>query len=399
MKVLIVNKFLHPNGGSETYIFRIGEMLSKMGHQVEYFGMDHEKRCVSNRKEIYTSNMDFHTGKLGKLLYPLKIVYSVEARKKIRVVLEDMKPDAVHINNFNFQLTPSILYEIREYEKRAGRKIKIVYTAHDSQLVCPNHLMQQYITGKPCTKCIGGDSINCTKYKCIHGSVVKSLLGTIENKLYKWLKTYEMIDTIICPSVFLQDKLNQDSVLKKKTVVLHNFVDKKEIQTEKKKEKYVVYFGRFSKEKGIETLLKVVKRLPEIKFVFIGNGPLNEEVNKLENIKNLGFQTGSSLFEKIAEATFSVFPSECFENCPFSVMESIIYGTPVLGADIGGVKELLQNHKNGELFESGNEEQLYEGIKKLWEDEELLKKYTQNCDGHIFDTTQTYCSKLLELYS
>ena len=139
MKVLIVNKFLHPNGGSETYIFRIGEMLVRMGHEVEYFGMEHEKRCVGNRKDSYTSNMDFHEGKLGKLLYPFKIIYSMEARKKIRVVLEDMKPDVVHINNFNFQLTPSILYEIRAYEKKVKRKIKIVYTAHDSQLVCPNH--------------------------------------------------------------------------------------------------------------------------------------------------------------------------------------------------------------------------------------------------------------------
>lgn len=399
MKVLIVNKFLHPNGGSETYIFRIGEMLVRMGHEVEYFGMDHENRCVGNRKESYTSNMDFHGGKLGKLLYPFKIIYSMEARKKIRVVLEDMQPDVVHINNFNFQLTPSILYEIRAYEKKNNRKIKIVYTAHDSQLVCPNHLMQQYLSGQPCIKCIGGDSINCTKYKCIHGSTVKSLLGTMENKLYKWLKAYDMIDTIICPSEFLKDKLDQDNILKKKTMVLHNFVDKTAISNGGSKEKYVVYFGRFSKEKGIETLLKAVKRLPEIDFVFIGNGPLVEEVNQYKNIKNLGFMTGSNLYEEIAGAAFSIFPSECFENCPFSVMESIIYGTPVLGADIGGVKELLEDRKNGELFVSGNEEQLYEGIKKFWNDDELLKKYTDGCKSHIFDTTREYCEKLLKLYS
>lgn len=399
MKVLIVNKFLHPNGGSETYIFRIGEMLSGMGHQVEYFGMVHEKRCVGNRKESYTSNMDFHTGKLGKLLYPFKIIYSLEARQKIRAVLEDMQPDVVHINNFNFQLTPSILYEIRSYEKKLKRKIKIVYTAHDSQLVCPNHLMQQYLTGETCTKCIGGDSMHCAKNKCIHGSFVKSLLGTIENKLYKWLKAYNMIDTIICPSEFLKDKLDKDAVLQKKTVVLHNFVDKTQIAGGKAEKKYALYFGRFSKEKGIETLLKVVKRLPEIDFVFIGNGPLNEQVNEYKNIQNLGFQTGKNLYEKIAGAAFSIFPSECFENCPFSVMESIIYGTPVIGADIGGVKELLQHQKNGELFESGNEEQLYEQIKKFWNENELLQKYALGCNDHGFDSTKEYCEKLLQLYS
>ena len=145
MKILIVNKFLYPNGGSETYIFRLGEQLQKMGHEVQFFGMEHEGRIVGNRVESYTSDMDFHTGRFARILYPFKIIYSREARRKIRKVLEDFGPDAVHLNNFNFQLTPSILYEIDKYRRKTAGKVKIVFTAHDSQLVCPNHLMQQYI--------------------------------------------------------------------------------------------------------------------------------------------------------------------------------------------------------------------------------------------------------------
>lgn len=83
MKVLIVNKFLYPNGGSETYIFKLGETLEKKGHEVQYFGMEHEGRIVGNEAESYTSDMDFHTGRIKKLLYPFQIIYSVEARKKI----------------------------------------------------------------------------------------------------------------------------------------------------------------------------------------------------------------------------------------------------------------------------------------------------------------------------
>ena len=134
MKVLIVNKFLYPNGGSETYIFRIGKQLQKMGHEVQYFGMEHEGRIVGNHAESYTSDLDFHTGKLSRLFYPFQIIYSREARKKIRAVLDDFEPDVVHLNNFNFQLTPSILYEIDSYRKDTGRKVKIVFTATDSHL-------------------------------------------------------------------------------------------------------------------------------------------------------------------------------------------------------------------------------------------------------------------------
>lgn len=47
MRVLIINKFLYPNGGSETYIFKLGEALEQHGHEVQYFGMEHEGRCVA----------------------------------------------------------------------------------------------------------------------------------------------------------------------------------------------------------------------------------------------------------------------------------------------------------------------------------------------------------------
>lgn len=400
MKILMVNKFLYPNGGSETYIFRLGEQLQKMGHEVQYFGMEHEGRIVGNRAESYTSNMDFHTGKLQKLLYPFKIIYSREARKKIRTVLKDFRPDAVHLNNFNFQLTPSILYEIQKYRRETGRSVRVVFTAHDSQLVCPNHLMQQYISQERCTECIGGSPWNCARHKCIHGSFVKSLIGSMEAFLYRRLGTYRLIDTAVCPSGFLKEKLDTCKELKGKTVVLHNFVEScdKEKEENTKAEPYVLYFGRFSKEKGMETLLQVCRELSDIPFVFAGNGPMEGEVNQVSNIVNKGFLTGEPLKKLIRNASFSVFPSECNENCPFSVMESLLYETPVIGAKIGGVPELIQEGNNGLLFESGNKSELSEKISLLWKDAETLQRLTEGCRKSQFDTVEEYCEKLLPYY-
>lgn len=142
MRVLIINKFLYPNGGSETYIFKLGEALEQHGHEVQYFGMEHEGRCVGNRVNAYTSGMDFHGGsKLSKLTYPIKTIYSKEARVRLRKVLDDFKPDVCHLNNFNYQLTPSIILEIVKWRKETGRDCKIIFTAHDYQLVCPNHIV------------------------------------------------------------------------------------------------------------------------------------------------------------------------------------------------------------------------------------------------------------------
>ena len=398
MKVLMINKFLYPNGGSETYIFKIGEYLQKHGHEVQYFGMEHEGRCVGNRVNAYTSDMDFHGGsKLAKLTYPLKTIYSKEARVQIRKVLDDFKPDVCHLNNFNYQLTPSMILEIVKWRKESRHKCKSVFTAHDYHLVCPNHMLNNPNTHKNCKKCLGGHFLNCTKGKCIHGSTAKSFIGTLEAEFWKLNGAYKYIDTMICCSKFMQTKLDTNPLFAKKTVAMHNFIDKVEWKETPKKD-YVLYFGRFSEEKGIATLIKVCKELPNIPFVFAGTGPLEASIKGIDNIQNVGFQKGEALEELIREARFSIYPSEWYENCPFSVMESQMYGTPVLGAKIGGIPELIQVSKTGELFKSGSAEDLKKKIQKLWNQKELTEQYSKNCENISFDTIDEYCEKLLKIY-
>ena len=88
---------------------------------------------------------------------------------------------------------------------------------------------------------------------------------------------------------------------------------------------YVLYFGRFSEEKGIGTLIKVCKELPDVQFILAGTGPLEDTIKGVSNIKDVGFQKGEVLEKLIREARFSISPSEWYENCPFSVMESQMY--------------------------------------------------------------------------
>lgn len=391
MKILLVNKFLYPNGGSETYIFKLGDYLKHIGHEVEYFGMEHEGRCVGNRINSYTSGMDFHGGsKISKLTYPLKTIYSSEARIKIRKVLEDFQPDICHLNNFTYQLTPSIILEIKKWNPNC----KIIFTAHDYNLVCPNHMLNNPNTHINCEKCLGGHYWNCTKGKCIHGSYAKSLIGTMEALFWNAKGIYKNIDKVICCSNFMKTKMDSNPIFKDKTIALHNFIDKVEWKDTTKKD-YVLYFGRFSEEKGIGTLINVCSELKDIQFIFAGTGPLENQLNDIPNIKNVGFKTGTDLEKLIREAKFSIYPSEWYENCPFSVMESQMYGTPVLGADIGGIPELIQVGKTGEIFESGNKEDLKRKIIYLYEAN--LDQYVENCKKINFDTIDEYCDKLMKI--
>jgi glycosyltransferase involved in cell wall biosynthesis len=399
MKILFVNKFLYRNGGSETYIFKLGEYLKSQNHEIQYFGMEHERRCVGNNINAYTSSMDFHKGgKLSKLHYPIKTIYSIESRKKIRLVLDDFQPDIIHLNNFNYQLTPSVILEIDKYKKRTGRKVKIVFTAHDYQLVCPNHMMSNPQTHENCEKCLGGKFVSCVKGKCIHGSFLNSVIGSLEAYLWNMKGIYKSIDIMICCSQFVKSKLDSNPVFAKKTITLHNFIDDV-LWTDTIKKDYVLYFGRYSEEKGIKTLLNVCKTLPDVNFIFAGTGPLKSEISHVPNIKDVGFQNGKALETLIREARFSVYPSEWYENCPFSVMESQTYGTPVLGANIGGIPELIDAGRTGELFKSGDEANLKAAIERLWHDRALTERYAKNCKNIKFDTIAQYYEKLKTIYN
>lgn len=398
MRILMINKFLYPNGGSETYIFKLGEYLQKQGHEVQYFGMEHEGRCVGNRVNAYTSDMDFHGGsKLDKLTYPLKTIYSKEARVQIRKVLDDFKPDVCHLNNFNYQLTPSIILEIVKWRKQTDKQCRIIFTAHDYQLICPNHQFKNPITNEICEKCIGGHFVNCAKGRCIHGSTAKSVVGMFEATFWKTKGTYKYIDKIICCSEFMKRKMDTNPLFQDKTISIHNFVDPVELKKVEKKD-YVLYFGRYSEEKGINTLIKTCKLLPEIQFVFAGSGPLETDINKLKNVKNVGFQTGDNLDKLIREAKLSVCPSEVYENCPFSVMESQQRGTPVVGANMGGIPELIHDGIDGKLFENKDYNKLASIIKDLWNNPEAIKKYESRCLDIKRDDLPSYCEKIIPIY-
>lgn len=394
MKILMVNKFLYPNGGSETYMFKLGEYLTSLGHKVEYFGMEHEDRCVGNSADCYTENMDFHnSGKLKQITLSLKTIYSVEARKKIGIVLDKFKPDVVHLNNINFQLTPSIIYEIKK------RNIPIVQTVHDTQIACPNHRMYIDHQEMICNECFNKKYTNCIKNKCVHNSLVKSALATIESYLYHRKDTYNLIDAYICPSRFMADTITAGGVDTNKITVLHNYSEKQSdsILT-KPKDNYVLYFGRISIEKGIKTFIECCRELKDIQFVIAGTGPLAEICGGIDNVNAVGFKSGDELKELIRRARFSVNPSECYENCPMSVIESLSLGTPVIVSNLGGAKELVIENETGLIFEAKNKEELKNAVSSLFYNGELLNKMSKKCVEYSTNTIDKYSETVIDVY-
>lgn len=395
MKILMVNKFLYSRGGAENYMLKIGRFLEENGHTLAYFGMYDEKNTVGNPSGLYTGNMDFHGKSLSRFLYPFRIVYSLEAKRKISKVIEDFQPDIIHLNNINFQLTPSVIDAAAKYG------IPIFQTVHDYQMICPNHLLYNLQEKAPCERCISGSKWNCARYKCIHDSRAKSIIGSLEGILYKIHPAYKKVDCFICPSHFLEEKLWQGAdCFKGKTVAIHNFIEDDAAFASETTGGYVAFAGRLSYEKGVTLLAQTARQLPQYRFVVMGDGPDRNALENIDNVELTGFLTGDALKTRIAHADLLVVPSVWYENCPLTILEANSMGVPVITMKMGGMAELVEDGVNGLLVSEVNPEALAAAIRRAMENPEFLKEMKRNCLRSNDKSLQLeqYCSILLEKY-
>ncbi len=396
MKVLLVNKFLFEKGGTETYMLSLGRILKEHGHDVQYYGTADERNTVGNIFNIYAPKREFGEGAKVKPSEVISIIMSRKNRKQMLALLKQYEPDVVHLNNIQYHLTPSIILAVGDYRRKYKKKVRLIYTTHDYQLICPSHGL---FDGKYriCEKCLGGNYLHCIGNKCVKESYAKSILAAMDSFFWRISRAYKEIDTIICPSRFIKTKLDVNKKYRDKTIVIHNPIVLEGRQIKEKKE-YVVDFGKLCKDKGTYTLLKACRNLTDINFVFAGYGPAEEDIKNAYNAKFVGFKTGEELIDLISEALFSVYPSEWHENCPYSVLESQILGTPVIASKMGGIPELIRENETGLLFDAGNAEDLTEKISTLWNDRDRLREMTDNCRQIEYETPETYYAKLEMIY-
>lgn len=369
MKILQVNKFHYPRGGADKYYLDLGEALESAGHKVAYFSMHHPKNISSPYKKYFVSRLSFNeNGIKDKLKIPGRIIYSLEAKKKFKKLLKDFKPDIIHIHNIYHQISPSILDVAKEFD------IPVVMHLHDYKLICPNY--QLFAHGKICEACKPNKYFKCLKSKCFKDSYFKSLLAALEMHIHhNILKIYKKnISVFIAPSAFMKKKLVEYAWDKDKIKVIINPFSSNLVATEKeikniKKEDYLLYFGRLSKEKGLETLIKAVT-MGQQKLKIVGIGPEKENLQRIvqdlkTNVEFLGYKSGQELKDIILKAKAVIIPSIWYENMPLSLLEALNLGSIVIAARIGGIPEIVKDQKNGFLFKSGDINDLSRKIKDL----------------------------------
>lgn len=396
MRILLVNKYFYRKGGAETYFFALAEGLRALGHDVAFFSMQHPNNESSYWSKYFVSEKDYvgDISAFKKVQEASTLIYSFEARRKFEALLEEFKPDVIHMNNVHRQLTLSILDA--PYLKK--HHVPVVYTAHDYILLCPAYTMVNG-GGAVCDACLDKHFMHAVSNMCVKGSRAKSALAAMEAEFLKLHHSYDKIDLIIAPSQFMKNKFDEGGFASK-TVAMQNFLTDSQIamgarvaNTHKFEDAqagarpYFLFFGRLSKEKGILTLVKAflqaagltrdadvqsddqsIQVLPDVwDLHIVGDGPERGAIEQLiasagpqavSRIHLLGYKSGEELQREVGNARFTVLSSEWRENMPYSGLESLAAQTPIIGARIGGIPELVEEDKTGFTFTSGDENDL-----------------------------------------
>lgn len=383
MRIILCNKFYYRRGGDCIVTINLERLLKGHGHEVAVFSMLYPENMESKWSAYWPSNMS----KIDTLVRPFG---AKQVLKNFSRLLNDFKPDVVHLHNIHTQLSPIIAKIAHK------RGIRVVWTLHDTKLVCPCYTCT--MKGKWCEECFY-DKKAVIKHRCMPGGIIGSTIGYLEAKKWNKERLQKYTDLFLPPSQFLMDTVVRGGYNPRKFRVLCNFIDVEKVKNPCfDKKEYFVYLGRVNEVKGIRTLCKAAANLP-YKLIIIGGGELLSELK--EQYKNSDIEFKGQMewndFRPIIEgAKFMVLPSEWSENNPLTVIESQSLGTPVLGSRIGGIPELIEESVTGMTFESGNVEDLKKKIELMWNSSFDYKAIAANAVKRY--SSEAYYEQLMKYY-
>ena len=363
-RLLAINNYFYRRGGAEAVFFDHMAMFEEIGWDVVPFAMQHDHNEPSPWSDYFVSEIEYghRTGPARKAVQAASILYSFEAQRNIRRLIERARPSVAHAHNVYHHLSPSIFPTL----KAAG--IPVAMTVHDLKLACPSYKMLR--DGKVCEDCKGGHVYNVLRHRCIKDSWALSGLVLVETVLHRALGLYrDKVDRLVVPSAFYLDKLAEWGWPREKMVHIPNFVNVDHYRADWEEGGYFAFAGRLAPEKGIATLIRAAA-LSGQRLVIAGTGPEEDALRRLAaetgaDVTFAGYLSGEALHGMIGRSKALVLPSEWYENAPISVLEAYALGRPVIGAAIGGIPEMIREGETGLLCASGNARSLAEALSAM----------------------------------
>ena len=352
-RLLNVNNYHYRRGGADVVYFEHAALMQALGFEVGYFSMHHPRNEPTPWSVDFIDELEFGQpyGLGQKLAMATKVVYSLEAQRKLSRLLDRFAADVAHLHCIYHHLSPAILPLLTQ------RGIPVVMTAHDLKIACPAYKMLN--RGGICERCKTGSVLNVVRHRCVRNSLAASVVVAVESGLHRMLQTWQRhLSAVVCPSRFFRDKFVEWGWDPAQLEVIPNFVDVETFVPQFSPGSYALYFGRLAPEKGVATLIRAAQRAG-VPLRIAGSGPEEAALRALAQsldapVDFVGFQSGAALHELVRQSRCVVLPSEWYENAPMSVIEGLALGKPVVGARIGGIPELIEHDSTGWLFDSGS---------------------------------------------
>lgn len=356
-RLLNVNTYHYRRGGSDVVYLDHAALMQGLGWQNAFFAMKHPSNLPCEWSPHFIDEIEFgqHYSLAAKLSMATKVVYSFEAQRKLRGLLQRFSPDVAHLHCIYHHLSPSILPVLHQ----AG--VPVVMTAHDLKIACPAYKMLN--RGGVCERCKGGNLLHVIGNRCVRDSLAASSIVAVESLLHRSLDTYrKYLDVVVVPSRFFERKFVEWGWPAGKFRYIPNYVDAQAFEPGFAAGDHFLYFGRLAPEKGVATLLKAAAQ-SGVALKIVGSGPEQARLHALAaelggRVEFLGFKSGAELHVLVRHARAVVLPSEWYENAPMSVLESFALGKPVIGARIGGIPEMVVDGESGWTFDSLDTDQL-----------------------------------------
>jgi len=369
MKIIHAHKYYYPRAGAERYMLSSMQMQEHLGHHPIPFSMQYAKNIATPWSKYFVTELHTEGDQLaGPLRLAAHAFWSVEAKKNMKKLLKEVKPDVVHVHNLYTHLSPSILSACRE----AG--VPVVLSVHDYALVSANYSL--WDRGRPMDlERLGLLATANTRF--IKGSFAATLALDLITKLQRRFGMYRHVDRFLANSQFTANLLMRARFRKEKIEVVYPFYDERIDSVKKKRSvgKDVVYVGRLVRYKGVHTLIDVMKRMPKTRLRIFGTGPeeanLKRLANGCENIVFEGFVKAPRLWEEVQKARMVVVPSLWYEAFGLSAVEAMALGVPVIVPDHGGISEIVEDGVSGVRFLAGDTRSMKDAIELLLHDSAL----------------------------
>ena len=381
MNVVVVHNHYQLRGGEDQVFADEVHLLEAHGHRVLPYTVHNAQLASKNSLGMAKATL-----------------WNGEIYRDLRTLLKREQPRLVHFHNVFPLISPAAYYAAR------AEGIPVVQTLHNYRLLCPNSLF--FRDGHACEDCLDkfipwpGVIHACYRGDRAASGVVATMLTT-----HRLLRTWtQMVDVYVTPSEFAREKFIQGGLPSEKIVVKPNFVHPDPGAGEGGGG-YVLFVGRLSVEKGLNTLLTAWERLgTRIPLKIVGDGPMADRVieaaERLRCVEWQGHRPPEEVGTLMGEASLLVFPSECYETFGRAAIEAFAKGTPVVAANLGAHAELVDHGRTGLHFRPGNPKDLATQVEwALSHPAELAQMRREaRAEFEVKYTAEQNYRKLLEIY-